>query len=102
MRDILLYSVLRIVLFGALWGLLIVAGFHYLIAGIVAAVVALLASVLFLRTPRAGAAESWRAADEARREKRAGIAEDPDAQDEDALLDAEDEASEHKPDQKQD
>lgn len=90
MRDVLLYSVLRLAIFGAIWWLLIRLGMGFTIAGLVAALIALLVSILVLRHPRQAAAERWRSADQQRREKRhaRGGDIDQDAADEDDLLDA--------------
>src|SRR5690606_6096649 len=87
MRPVLLYSVLRLGLFLLVWAALLFAGMHYLLAGAVAALIAMLLSILLLRGPREGAAQRWQEADEARRERRAGTAADEDAEEEDALLD---------------
>lgn len=92
MRDVLLYSVLRIAVLAAVWWLLMQFGLGFGFAGIGAALIAMLLSILFLRRPRQAAAERWQAADERRREKRhaTGADIDHDAEDEDALLDATD------------
>lgn len=86
MRDVLLYSVLRLALFGLVWWLLALAGFGIYMAGIIAALIAMLISILFLRRPREQAARRWQEADERRREQKART-RDRDADEEDELLD---------------
>jgi len=104
MRDVLLYSVLRLGIFLLVWVALIAAGIHYLLAGALAALIAMLLSILLLRGPREGAAQRWKASDEARRERRSDQAPDEDAAEEDALLDStgDPDGSEDEPQQKQD
>lgn len=71
MRDLLVYSLLRIALFAVVWWLLTLAGLGVFLAGMLAALVAMLASILLLKGPRQRAAERWQAADEQRRSRRA-------------------------------
>ncbi|MFC0675824.1 DUF4229 domain-containing protein [Brachybacterium hainanense] len=90
MRDLLLYSVLRLGMFAAVWLLLIyLGGMHYLLAGAFAALITMLLSILFLGRSRNGAALRWQAADEARRARRAEQVpeSEADAAEEDALVD---------------
>lgn len=86
MRQILLFSVIRLALWLGLWWILFKVGVGIMLAGVLAAFVAMLLSILFLRRPRAAAAEQWKAADDRRRARR-GEKRDVDADEEDALLD---------------
>ncbi len=85
MRDVLVYSVIRLALFGALWWVLANVGVGFYLAGIIAALIAMLVSILFLGRPRERAAERWQQADERRRERRK-TKRDEDADEEDALV----------------
>lgn len=86
MRDVLVYSVLRLVLFGALWWVFAHVGLNVYLAGLVAALVAMLVSILFLGRPRDRAATRWQQADERRRARRSEP-RDVDADTEDAVVD---------------
>lgn len=81
------YAVLRLALFGVIWWLLTLAGVGVMLAGVLAALISMLLSILFLDKVRDRAAMRWKAADERRRERR-GPRGDEDAQEEDALMDA--------------
>ena len=48
MRSFLIYAAARLTIFGAVWWLLSFTGIHWMYSGILAAVVAMLISVLFL------------------------------------------------------
>lgn len=85
MRDVLVYSVIRLALFGAVWWVLANVGVGVYLAGIIAALIAMLVSILFLGRPRERAAERWQEADE-RRRARKGERRDEDADEEDELL----------------
>ncbi|EYT51045.1 DUF4229 domain-containing protein [Brachybacterium muris] len=88
MREMVVYAVLRLALFGVIWWLLTLAGVGVMLAGVLAALISMLLSILFLDKVRDRAAMRWKAADDRRRERR-GLVVDEDAQEEDALLDAE-------------
>lgn len=85
MRQFLLYAVLRLGLWIALWWLLTLVGVGVMLAGVLAALIAMLLSILFLDRMRDAAAMRWKAADERRREKR-GEQVDEDAEYEDGLF----------------
>ena len=85
MREMVVYAVLRLALFGVIWWLLTLAGVGVMLAGVLAALISMLLSILFLDKVRDRAAMRWKAADDRRR----GPVVDEDAQEEDALLDAE-------------
>lgn len=94
MRDMVLYGVLRLALWAVIWWLLTVAGMGVILAGVLAALIAMLISILALNRLRDSAAMRWKEADDRRRERK-GQRLDEDAAEEDALLDeddAEDEA----------
>lgn len=86
MRDVLVFSVIRLALFGALWWVLTQVGIGFYLAGLIAALLAMLISILFLGRPRERAVERWQAADE-RRRKRRPARRDEDAAEEDELVD---------------
>lgn len=88
MREMVVYAVLRLALFGVIWWLLTLAGVGVMLAGVLAALISMLLSILFLDKVRDRAAMRWKAADDRRRERRGPVV-DEDAQEEDALLDAE-------------
>ncbi|GEM_PF-2504234 len=89
MRDVLVYSLLRLAILAGVWWLLYtLTSFGFYLSGILAALIALLLSILVLRRPRNQAAERWQRADE-RRRARKGEKHDEDADEEDALMDAE-------------
>lgn len=85
MRDLIVYTLLRLGLFAVLWWLLTLLGLHYLIAGVAAAFLAMLISFVALNRQRDRVAMRWKAADDRRRERR-GEVRDEDADEEDALL----------------
>jgi uncharacterized protein (DUF58 family) len=89
MRDVLLYTVIRLVVLAAAWWLMVQIGVGFYLAGIIAVLIAFLVSVLFLRAPRERLAGRLQSADERRRERR-GPVRDEDADEEDALLDEDD------------
>lgn len=79
----LVYSVIRLALFAAVWWVLTQIGIGLYLAGLIAALLAMLVSILFLGRPRERAAERWQEADERRRASRpAPRDEDADAEDE--------------------
>ena len=85
MRQFLLYAVIRLGLWIALWWVLTVVGVGVMLAGVLAALIAMLISILFLDRLRDAAAMRWKAAHERRVEKR-GETEDEDAEYEDGLF----------------
>lgn len=85
MRDFLLYGIIRLALWAVLWWLLTVAGIGVIMAGILAAIIAMLLSFLFLSRIRNAAVMRWKDADERRRAKQSTVT-DEDAAEEDALL----------------
>lgn len=85
MRDLFVYAVVRLAIFGAIWGVLALIGMPWYIAGVLAALISMLISILLLGRARGRAADRWREADERRRERR-GEARDADADEEDSLL----------------
>ncbi len=91
MRDVLVYSLLRLAILAGVWWLLYaLTPFGFYLSGILAALIALLVSILVLRRPRSQAAERWQRADERRRARR-GEKRDEDADEEDAVVDADSE-----------
>ncbi|MGP9539524.1 DUF4229 domain-containing protein [Brachybacterium sp. AOP43-C2-M15] len=86
MRHFLLYAVIRLGLWALLWWLLALAGVGVMLAGVLAALIAMLISILFLDRLRDAAAMRWKAADERRAERRGPVV-DEDAEFEDSLLD---------------
>ncbi len=86
MRSFLLYAVIRLGLWAAVWWLLVQVGIGVMLAGVLAALIAMLLSILFLDRLRDGAAQRWRAADERRAARKADEV-DEDAEYEDHLLD---------------
>lgn len=86
MRDLLLYSVLRIVILLGLWWVLQLLGMGPVVALVTAVAVSMMISFLFFRGPRERAARRIQEADLARRERR-GPEVDEDADEEDALID---------------
>jgi mannitol-specific phosphotransferase system IIBC component len=91
MRDLLVYSVLRLGLWLVLWWVITLFDVGVLLAGVLAALIALLLSMLLLKGPRSRTAQHWQEADERRQARKAaqGEPDDADAAEEDALLDAE-------------
>ncbi|GAB2534787.1 DUF4229 domain-containing protein [Brachybacterium huguangmaarense] len=86
MRDVLLYSLLRLVLIGGLWWLLdTVTPYGFYLSGLMAILIATLLSIVLLRRPRDAAAKRWQASDERRRATRVPR-RDEDADEEDELL----------------
>lgn len=82
----LVYSLLRLAILVGLWWLLYaVTPFGFYLSGILAALIALLVSILVLRRPRGQVAERWQRRDERRRAHK-GEVRDPDADEEDALM----------------
>lgn len=90
MREFAVYALMRLALWVVIWWLLTLAGVGLLLAGVLAAFLAMLVSILLLDRQRDAAAQRWRAADERRRARR-GPARDTDADDENALVDADSE-----------
>lgn len=87
MREFAVYALMRLALWVVIWWLLTLAGVGLLLAGVLAAFLAMLVSILLLDRQRDAAAQRWRAANERRRARR-GPARDTDADEEDALVDA--------------
>lgn len=85
MRQFLLYAVIRLGLWIALWWVLTVIGVGVMLAGVLAALIAMLISILFLDRLRDAAAMRWKLAHERRVEKR-GETVNEDAQYEDGLF----------------
>ena len=79
MRQFLLYAVIRLGLWAVLWWLLTVIGVGVMLAGVLAALIAMLISILFLDRLRDGAAMRWKDAHERRVERR-GEVHDEDAE----------------------
>ncbi|MGP9746178.1 DUF4229 domain-containing protein [Brachybacterium sp. AOP29-B2-41] len=86
MRQFLLYAVIRLGLWILLWWALTLLDVGVMLAGVLAALIAMLISILFLDRLRDAAAMRWKAADERRAERR-GPDIDEDAEYEDAMLD---------------
>lgn len=95
MRPFLIYAVVRLGLWALLWWVLSLSGLGVVLAGVLAALIAMLLSILFLDRLRDAAAQRWKAADERRAERRSTEA-DGDAEYEDGLLD---DAEESRPDE---
>ncbi|MGO1258297.1 MAG: DUF4229 domain-containing protein [Brachybacterium sp.] len=87
MRQFLLYAVIRLGLWALIWWLLTLLDVGVMLAGVLAALIAMLLSILFLERLRDGAAMRWKGAHERRVERR-GVQVDEDAEYEDSLLDA--------------
>lgn len=73
MGSMWLYTALRIGLFLALWGIVVLAGLHAFIGAIVAAVISAPLSYVLLARPRARLAATIEARMAARREDRAAL-----------------------------
>ena len=86
MRSFLLYAVVRLGLWVLIWWLLTLMGLGVAVAGVAAALLAMLISILALEPLRNAAAMRWKDAHEARVAKR-GEVHDEDAEFEDAVLD---------------
>ncbi|MGY5766172.1 DUF4229 domain-containing protein [Brachybacterium sp. DNPG3] len=87
MRDVIVFGLIRLALWAVLWWLLALAGLGTILAGLVAVLIAMMLSFLFLNRQRDAAAMSWQEADERRRENKVEK-RDEDADAEDALVDA--------------
>ena len=85
MRQFLLYAVVRLGMWALLWWLLTLAGVGVMLAGVLAALIAMLISILFLDRLRDGAAMRWKDAHERRVERRGEVV-DEDAEYEDGLF----------------
>lgn len=88
MRSFLAYSVIRLGIFGVVWALLSLTGIYWLHTGIMAAVIAMLISILFLGRQRQAVAVELQERTSKRREKRlsAKTEAEIDAEEEDALI----------------
>lgn len=86
MRHFLLYAVIRLGLWALIWWVLTLFDIGVMLAGVLAALIAMLLSILFLDRLRGAAAMRWKAADERRAERR-GAQVDQDAEYEDSVLD---------------
>ncbi|MGP5251665.1 DUF4229 domain-containing protein [Brachybacterium alimentarium] len=87
MREMALFAVIRLALWLGIWWLLTQIQVGVMLAGVLAAVIAMLLSILFLDRLRSKVALRWKAADDRRRVRR-GEKHDEDAEAEDAYLDA--------------
>ena len=91
MRNYVLYSIIRLALFAGVWALLyfLMPGVHWLFTGILAAVIAMLISILALGKLRQGVAVNLEHSVDARRDKRRDLKTEAelDAEAEDSLLD---------------
>ena len=91
MRNYVLYSVIRLALFVGVWALLyfFMPGVHWLFTGTLAAVIAMLISILALGQLRQGVASNLEHSVEERREKKRSHKSDAelDAEEEDSLID---------------
>ena len=85
MRHFLLYAVIRLGLWALIWWLLTLVGVGVMLAGVLAALIAMLLSILFLDRLRDAAAMRWKDAHERRVERR-GVKVDEDAEYEDSLF----------------
>ncbi len=88
MREMALFAVVRLALWAGIWWVLSLFDIGVMLAGVLAALLAMLISILFLSRFRGAAAQRWKAADDRRRERKAEDV-DEDAEAEDAALDAE-------------
>ncbi|MFC7375966.1 DUF4229 domain-containing protein [Brachybacterium sp. GCM10030268] len=86
MREMALFAVIRLALWVGIWWVLTLFDIGVMLAGVLAALLAMLISILFLHRIREAAAMRWKAADD-RRRARKGEPVDEDAVEEDALLD---------------
>lgn len=86
MRPFLFYAVVRLGLWVLLWWVLTLSGLGVVLAGLLAALISMLLSILFLDRLRNAVALRWKAADERRAARRADDV-DEDAEYEDAVLD---------------
>src|SRR5699024_6498652 len=87
MRDMVLYGVLRLALWAVIWWLLTVAGMGVILAGVLAALIAMLISILALNRLRDSAAMRWKEADDRRRERKGQRLDEDDAEGEAPLED---------------
>lgn len=94
MRSFLLYAVIRLGLWAAVWWILVQVGIGVMLAGVLAALIAMLLSIVFLDRLREAAAQRWKAADERRAARKADEV-DEDAEYEDHLLDDAEAAAAH-------
>ncbi|MGP9681929.1 DUF4229 domain-containing protein [Brachybacterium sp. AOP3-A1-3] len=88
MREMALFAVIRLVLWAGIWWVLTLFDIGVMLAGVLAALIAMLISILFLNRVRDAAAMRWKAADDKRRERHPDDV-DEDAEAEDSFLDAE-------------
>lgn len=90
MRSFLIYSVVRLAIFAAVWFLLSFTGIHWMFTGVLAAVVAMLISVLFLGKLRQRLAIDVQGRVQDRAKKRQGRKSeyDLDADAEDSVIDS--------------
>ena len=87
MRQFLLYAVIRLGLWVLIWWLLTLLDVGLMLAGVLAAFLAMLISILFLDKLRGAAAMRWKDANERRAQRREEEI-DEDAEFEDSLLDS--------------
>lgn len=92
MRSFLLYAVIRLGLWAAVWWLLVQVGIGVMLAGVLGALIAMLLSILFLDRLRDGAAQRWKAADERRAARRADKVDEDEEYEDHLLDDAEEQA----------
>lgn len=90
MRSFLIYSVVRLAIFAAVWFMLSFTGIHWMFTGVLAAVVAMLISVLFLGKLRQRLAIDVQGRVQDRAKKRQGRKSeyDLDADAEDSVIDS--------------
>lgn len=89
MRDVIVFGLIRLALWAVLWWILALAGVGTILAGLLAVLIAMMLSFLFLNRQRDAAAMSWKEADDRRRERK-GARRDEDAEAEDALIASQD------------
>lgn len=83
-----LFAVIRLALWAAIWWVLTLFNVGVMLAGVLAALIAMLISIIFLNRVRDAAAMRWKNADDRRRERHADDV-DEDSEAEDSFLDAE-------------
>ncbi|MDN5600849.1 MAG: DUF4229 domain-containing protein [Brachybacterium sp.] len=86
MRPFLFYAIVRLGLWVLLWWVLTLLGIGVALAGVLAALISMLLSILFLDRLRDAVAQRWKAADDRRAERRSTEV-DEDAEYEDGVLD---------------
>lgn len=87
MRNFVVYGLLRLGIWAVLWWLLAAVGMGVILAGLVAALISMMISFLFLSRTRDRAAMSWKDADDRRRARKGGVGAE-DAEEEDSAIEA--------------